>query len=477
MLMMRFVIGCVLFFGAFSSIAQETWNLEKCIRYAIENNITIQQTALDQQLLAIDKRDAFGSFLPSINANATHSWNVGLTQNITTGILENQTTQFTGIGLNVGIDIYNGLQNYNRLVRSRLAQIAGQYQLLRIQEDVALNVANSYLQILFAIENQKVQAEQLVNDKAQLKRTDELVNNGLLPRGDLLELKATVALSEQRLLQAENAVLMSKLSLAQLLQLPDFRNFNIAEESMEAAPNRLLNEDPSVIFQTAKETRTEILQARANLDVAERDVRIARGAYQPRLQGFYGFNTRAAYFDRVIGSELDPINPSVPIGIVEGTGQTVVRPNIRPIFGGPESVWNQFDINKGQSYGVQLSIPIFNGLSARNQVQRSKVQLERSKMLLSQEELNLERNVYTAFTDAKNALNAYEAAQNVLDSRTEALRYAQERLNVGLMNMFEFQQAQNLYVAARAEVLRTKYDYIFRTKILEFYFGVPLFKL
>lgn len=474
--MVRNFFGCLFFLMSISGISQEVWDLEKCIRYAMENNITIQQTALDQNLLAIDKKDARGNFMPSVNANTTHSWNVGLTQNITTGILENQTTQFTGVGLTVGVDIYNGLQNQNRMIRARLAQISGQYQLLRIQEDVALNVANSYLQILFAIENLKVQEEQLVNDKAQFKLTDELVNNGLLPRGDLLELKATVALSEQRVVQAENAVLMAKIGLAQLLQLPDFKNFNIVEESMEAEPNRLLQEDPNFIYQTAKEIRTEILQAKANLEVAERDLRIAKGAQQPRLQGFYAFNTRAAYFDRVVGTELDPINPTIPIGIVENTGQNVVRPNIRPIFGGPESVFNQFETNKGHSYGLQLNIPIFNGLSVRNQIQRSKVQLERSKMILSQEELTLEQNVFTAFTDARNALKAYEAAQNVLESRTEALRYAQERLNVGLMNMFEFQQSQNLYVAARSEVLRTKYDYIFRTKILEFFFGVPLFK-
>ena len=474
--MVRNFFGCLFLLISISGISQEVWDLEKCIRYAMENNITIQQTALDQNLLAIDKKDARGNFMPSVNANTTHSWNVGLTQNITTGILENQTTQFTGVGLTVGVDIYNGLQNQNRMIRARLAQISGQYQLLRIQEDVALNVANSYLQILFAIENLKVQEEQLVNDKAQFKLTDELVNNGLLPRGDLLELKATVALSEQRVVQAENAVLMAKIGLAQLLQLPDFKNFNIVEESMEAEPNRLLQEDPNFIYETAKEIRTEILQAKANLEVAERDLRIAKGAQQPRLQGFYAFNTRAAYFDRVVGTELDPINPTIPIGIVENTGQNVVRPNIRPIFGGPESVFNQFETNKGHSYGLQLNIPIFNGLSVRNQIQRSKVQLERSKMILSQEELTLEQNVFTAFTDARNALKAYEAAQNVLESRTEALRYAQERLNVGLMNMFEFQQSQNLYVAARSEVLRTKYDYIFRTKILEFFFGVPLFK-
>src|SRR5690606_31950203 len=123
-----------------------------------------------------------GAFLPTANAQGSHSWNVGLNQNITTGLLENQTTQFTSLGLNVGIDIYNGLQNLNRARRANLAIISAQYQVTQIQEDMALNVANAYLQILFNKENLKVQQQQQDYDNRQLQRVQELVDAGAVPR-------------------------------------------------------------------------------------------------------------------------------------------------------------------------------------------------------------------------------------------------------------------------------------------------------
>lgn len=465
----------VLFIAGVIFAQDKKWTLEECIAYAMDNNIAIKQAELDVTLRDIDRKDAFGAFLPSANANASHSWNIGLNQNITTGILENQTTQFTALGASVGVDIYNGLQNQNRLRRAQLSQITGKYQLQKMQEDVALNVANAYLQILFNIENLKVQNEQLEMNKRQLSQTSELVDAGVIPRGDLLEIKATIAANEQRVVNSENALLISKLSLAQLIQLEDFKNFDVETEGYEVEETSLLLQSPDAIFEKSKETRTELKIAETNVELAERELKIARGAYQPRLTGFYSFNTRAGYTDRIVGFEPDTDNPTSAIGFVESTGEVVVSPNFMPVLGNPESVWDQFDRNKGQSFGLQLTVPIFNGFATRNNVQRSKINIERSKLIQEQAELDLELNVYTAFSDVKGALNAYDAALSTLESREEAFRYAQERFDVGMMNSFEYNQVFTLLANAQSEVLNAKYDYIFRVKILEFYFGIPLY--
>ena len=206
----------------------KTWTLRECVDYALKNNISIKQSELDLQNGRVAKKDAIGNFLPTLNASASHSWNIGLNQNITTGLLENQTIQFTSAGLNSSVAIYNGLQNMNQLKRARLTILAAQYQLNKMQDDVALNVANSYLQILFNKENLKVQQEQLVNDEKQLLRASEMVKSGMIPRGDLLDVEATVAADRQRVIAAQNTLFLSKLSLEQLLQLDDFRNFDIA---------------------------------------------------------------------------------------------------------------------------------------------------------------------------------------------------------------------------------------------------------
>lgn len=420
------------------------------------------------------QKDAFGNFLPNINGSVSHSWNIGLNQNITTGLLENQTTQFTSVGVNANVDLFKGLQNQNQYRKASLSIIASQYQMLKMQEDIALNVANAYLQILFNKEALKVQKQQLSYDSKQLERTTELVDAGVVPQGDLLDIKATVASDSQRVIAAENALLISKLSLAQLLRLEDFETFDVADEQLDVFDSVVLNETADAVITKAKENRTELKLAQANLDIAKKDISIAKGAYLPSLVGFYSYTTRASYSDRIVGIQPDVSNPYSVIGVVQGSGENVLQPNFNPVLGGPLPTLEQFDKNKGQNFGLQLSVPIFNGLSVRNNVQRSKVNYEKAKLNFEQQELDLERNVFTAFTDTKAASKSYEAALVTLEARQLSFNYAKERYEVGLMNVFDFNQAQTLLVNAQSEVLRTKYDYIFRTKILEFYFGIPL---
>ncbi|MFV8368390.1 TolC family protein [Flavobacterium sp. LB2R40] len=430
------------------------WTLDECVKYALQNNISIKQSELDSKTALIDKKGAIGNFLPSLNASASHSWNIGLNQDITTGLLRNQTTQFTSAGANVGVDIYKGLQNQNTLRRANLSIIAAKYQLLKMQEDIALNVANAFLQILFNKENLKVQKEQLGINEKQYARSEELVKAGSIPRGDLLDVRATVASNNQNVINAENALLISKLSLAQLLQLKDFENFDVIDDTNIRDENNIMVQTPAAIYNKAVENRTELKIARANLEIAKKDVEIAKGAFQPTLQGFYSFNSRVSYAD---------------VPVFDAMGNIIGTRNSAPFF-------NQFGDNKGQSFGAQLSVPIFNGFSVRNNVERAKVSLERSKIAVEQQDLDLQRNVFTAFTDAKGALNAYESSVVALDARLGAYNYAKERYDVGLMNSFDFNQSQTLLTNAQSEVIRTKYDYIFKIKILEFYFGIPLIK-
>ncbi len=466
----------ILFFLIFTfSYSQENWTLQQCVDYAIKNNIQIKNAALDYENAEISKKAAKSAFLPNVNASANHSWNIGLNQNITTGLLENQTTQFTSAGFNVGVDIFRGLQLQNQLRKSNLGIIASQYQLTKMQEDTALNVANAYLQILFNKENAKVLETQQLLNVSQLQRTQELVNAGSVPRGDLLDIEATVALDNQRLIAAQNVLLISKLSLAQLLQIEDYENFDIATEDFDAIMSTVLQEKPEEVVKKAKESRTEIKLAQTQLSISEKDIQIAKSAYYPSITGFYSFNTRAAYTDRVSGYQLDATNPSI-IGYVEGTNQNVLQPNFRPIITGAKPIFDQFSENKGQNFGLSVNVPIFNGFSARYNVERSIVAYEKSKLSLQQQTIDLERNVYTAYTDTKAAKESFEAAKKTLDARKLSFEYAKQRYDVGLMNIFDLNQAQTLYANAQSEVLRTKYDFIFRTKILEFYFGIPLIK-
>lgn len=442
----------VLFVSLSSYSQAKKWTLRECVDYALKNNISIQQSELDVKLTQVSKSDAIGNFLPNINANSSHSWNIGLNQNITTGLLENQTTQFTSAGLNSNVAIYNGLQNQNRLRKANLSLLASQFQLAKIKDDVSLNIANSFLQILFNKESLKVQKDQLSVDEKQLSRTQSLVEAGMIARGDLLDVQATVASDKQRIIAAENVLFLSKLGLAQLLQLNDYQNFDIEDSNQLTVQNTTVLDNPAAVVEKAKADRVELKIAKTNLEIAEKDIKIAKGAYQPSVSGFYSFSTRASYSDRVIG--------------LDTSGSPILAPPL-PLF-------DQFSNNKGHNFGLQLSIPIFNGFAVKNSVERAKLSFERSKIASKTAELDLERNVYTAISDAKGAINAHEAAVIAMNARKEAMNYAKEKYEVGLLNSFDYNQAQTLYTNAQSEVVRTKYDAIFKIKVVEFYFGIPL---
>ncbi|KAF2519993.1 TolC family protein [Flavobacterium salilacus subsp. salilacus] len=451
-------------FTTLSNAQVKKWTLNECVEYALENNISIRQTELDMKLSEIDKKDAFGSFLPTVSFSTTHSWNTGLVVNPITNTAQNTTSQFTNGGLSSGIDIYNGLRNQKNMRRAKLNIIASQYNIKKMQEDIALNVAEAYLQILFNRENLKVQKEQLAADESQQERSEQLLEGGLIPRGDLLDIQATVAADKQRIIEAENQLLISKLSLAQLLQLEDFRNFDIADEEFNKEESEVLLQTPEAIYNKAKEEQTVIKVARANLEVAMQDVAVARSAYQPSLRGFYSLNSSVSHND----------NTNY---LFDDSGQPVIDPDTQQpviVTTGPLPFWNQVSDNKGHSFGFQLSIPILNGLSVRNSVERAKVAVERSKLTLEQQELDLERNIYTAYTDAMGSLKAYDASVAAAEAREQSLEYARERYDVGLINIFDFNQAQALSVSAQSDVIRAKYDFIFKVKILEFYFGIPI---
>ena len=428
--------------------AQQKWTLEECIQHAIENNVSVEQTVWDTKLAAIDEKDAFGNFLPRANANASHSWNIGLNTNITTGLLENQTTQFTSLGASASVDIYKGLQNQNQYRKAKLAAISSQYQHIKMEEDVALNVVNAYLQILFNKENVKVQQQQFHTDSLQLVRSQALVESGMIPSGDLFDMKATLATDKQRIIEAEYALLISKMSLAQLLYLSDFKNFDIADVEYDFQPNAILLESPETIFQKASQERTELKLAENNLLIAEKEIDIAKGALQPTLSGYYSFSSRVSYakIPDGKGGEIDPL----------------------PFF-------DQLDLYKGHNFGLQLNIPIFNGNAVRNHISRTKINYEKNKLAYEQTALDLERNIYTAFSDAQQALESYAAALEILKAREEAFRYTKERYENGMATAFDYNQSQTLLVNTQSDLLRAKYDYLFRTRILEFYFGIPIY--
>lgn len=419
------------------SAQEKKWTLEECVDYAIENNISIKQSELDLKTSDVEKMEAIGRFLPTLSANATYSVNTGASINPVTNQFQNQTFKSFSAAANSGVTIFNGLANWKTLQRTKLNKIANTYRLDKMKDDIALSVANSYLQILFNKEQLKVLISQNSITKENLIRTQQLIDAGSLPAGDIYELQATDATQQQQIINTENTLLISKIGLCQMLLINDYATFDVSDEVIDLPLNDLSNETQQTILAKAKESVNDIKIAISNVEIAKKDVSISRSSYLPTLSGFVGYNTR--------WSESTPFNFADQLSLFDGT-----------------------------AVGLQLNVPILNGFATRGRVQRAKINEERSNYLLQQAELDLETKVYQAYNDVINAKKSYEAAQKTLEARSQAFSFSKERYEVGLLNSFDFSQSSIALDNAQSELLRAKYDYIFRTKILEFYFGIPL---
>jgi len=418
------------------------WTLEQCVAHALENNISIKQSELELESTDIDKLVAVGNFLPTLNTNANGAKNTGLSLNPTNNQLENMTFGTASGAINVGLNLFDGLRNVRQLQRAKLSKLSAQYRLDQMKDDIALMVANSYLQVLLNKANLEVARSQNEVTQEQFQRTSDLVEAGAIPHGDLLEIQATDASEKQRIAVAENTVRISLISLAQLLLIKDYSNFDIAEEDYDIVEDGIAALEVEEIIENAQATRSEVKIAEQSVSLAKKDIQIAKGAYYPTVSAFFGYNTRYA--------NNDPLN------------HTFIE---------------QLSLNDGIGYGVQLNIPVFNGFTVRGNVRRNEINLRNSEYLLEQAKLDLESNVYQAYVDAKGSRKAYDAAVVALESQELAYQYAKDRYDVGLTNAFDFSQSKLRYDNSKIEVNRTKFEYIFKLKVLELYFGVPASEL
>ncbi|CEN35513.1 TolC family protein [Capnocytophaga cynodegmi] len=431
---MKNLLFIFLLISSFSIHSQKLWTLEDCIEYALQNNISIKQSEIDLKTTDIDKLQARGAFFPSFNGNVTYNLNEGKNINPVTNQYENAFFQSASGGVNIDVTVFAGLQNWRRLKLAELNKIASQYKLDKMKDDIILMIINAYLEILSNKEQIKKLNIQLEVSKENLKKTQDLIEAGSLPKGDLYEAESQFFSQEQQIIATENALFISKMGLAQLLLLKNYQDFQIADTSLEIPITDILSKTPTEILERAKEVTQDVKIAQANVDLAESNLKLARSAYSPRLSAQWGYNSRWSK-------------------------------------NYPENFWRQIDQNKGMYAGLSLTIPVFNGFSTVGNIKRQEINLLRSQWNKQQAELTIEKNVYQAYTDASNAKKLFEATEKTLQAKKQSYVYANERHAVGLMNTFDFNQAKYQYENAENESIRAKYQYIFKIKVLQYYFN------
>src|SRR5690606_18949707 len=339
----KILIGLFIFSYGILSAQEKKWTLEECVYYAVENNLTIEQFELDLENAKIDKSDAIGDMLPNLNANASLSGNSGLVLDQSRNQQVSGTVTTASGGFGSSVNLFDGLRNVHRLNRARLNALANQYRLDDLKDDSMLAVANAYLQVLSNKESLKVFRAQYAVTEQDLVRTKELVEAGVVPRGDLLEIEATAANQEQQIVNGENQVLISRIGLAQLLQIRDYENFDIAYEEYDVPPSNILDNSAKTIFDNALTFRNDIKFSMSNVELAQKDLQIAKGAVYPTLGAFFNYGTRYSSEFR------DPVTFN------------------RIAF------TDQLYLTDGISYGLQLNVPVFNGFGVRNNIKRAKI--------------------------------------------------------------------------------------------------------
>ncbi len=437
------VLSLIVGLGLLSSLsAQENkvWTLKECVDYALENNISVKQSELDKNIAIEDVKVAKWNFAPNLNASASQNFNFGSSIGVS-GARIPADFRSNNFGINSSVNLFDGFANVHSLKQSKLNVEAQDAAIAKMKNDIALNVVNAYLQILFAKEQFKVAQSQLEISEGQVRRIEELYKAGVLAEGDLLNIKSTMANDKQSLIVAENTITITSLNLAQLLQLEGM-SIEVEEVSVDIQNQTILGNDVSTIYNKANESFPEIKLAELNILSAEKSVKIARASYYPSLTASFGMNT--AYQHRQSTTDISPF-----------------------LFS------DQISDNLGQSVMFSLNIPIFNRYQFRSNVNKSKINYEKIKYNLESEQLRLQQTIQTAYTDALASSKSYDAATTSVGAQTKAFDYAQERFKAGAINSYDFNQIKNNLVNAQSQLIQSKYDFMFKLKVLEFYFGVP----
>lgn len=427
--------------------AQKKWSLEDCITYAFDHNIQIKQQFLNVESNGNNLFQSKMDVLPNMNANGRTGETFGRALDQTTYQFSDQTIKSTGFSVNSSMTLFSGLQQYNIIRQNEANLHASQEGAKRIKNQIALFIAGSYLQILLDKELLDAAKNQLEVTSQQVERTSKLVDAGSLPRGSLLEIQSQAASEDLQVINAQNNLETSYLILTQYLDLDSTAGFEIEVPELQVV-DQPLEVTIGSVYDKAHSFLPQIKSAEYQLESARRNVDIARGARSPSLSLSTSYGS--SYSD--IRKRVDP-----------GTLEEKEYP-----FG------DQMKDNASTSLNLSINIPIFNGWSVNNYISNARIGMENSKLELENTQNQLYKDIQKAYTDAIAARKRYFATEQALVAMQESFRYTEEKFEVGLINTVDYNTEKNRLASTQSQLLQAKYDFIFKTKILDFYRGLPL---
>lgn len=408
----------------------ETWTLDRCIAYALDNNLTVKTRQADIMSGELEVTAAKDRHLPNLSANASQSFSYGRGLTSDNTYTDRNTSNF-GWGVNMSLPLFQGLSAVRQTKYAKANLRALVEDLEAAKDDITLNVISSYLQVLYAGEMCNVADEQLRLAIVEQSRREELLAAGKIPELDLIEAQSQVAQNRLSLVNAQNDRTLALVDLAQLLELTDIDGFDIAPVEDDG----LSLFSPDEVYDRALESNHSLLAARRRIEAADRNISLARSSYLPQLS-----------FNAGIGSNYYTVS-----GISS------------------ESFARQMNHNFNKSLGFSLSIPLFDAFSSRNSVRRAKIQRLNARLQYENTERTLYKTIQQAYYQAQGATEKLNAAEISAEATRQAFEAMQQKYNFGKANATEYEQARSNYVRAASEAVQAKYESILRRRILAFY--------
>jgi outer membrane protein len=444
LLMKKFLI--LIFSGLLASQGQifsqqKVWSLEECIRYAIDNNIQIKQQAIQSKVQQNSLDLSKLQLLPTLNGQVSAGYSFGRALDQNSYQFFNQTLQSDYFYLGGSTPVFQGLQNYNSIQKNKYLVLASQQDLQNISDNVALNVALAYLQILLNKELVAANENQVNITLQQIEKTQKLVDAGSVAKGNLLQIEAQAAQEELLLINTKNQLETSYLTLTQLLELNTPEGFEIDVPLINVDPNTVISGNIDDIYEIAVKNRPEIKSSELKLTASQYDLKIAKGGRSPQISLNHNLNTRYTYIANLPG--IQPFN-------------------------------DQLKNNKSYGLGLQMNIPILNGWQVNKNIANSKLSVENYQYTLDATKKQLYKNIQQAYTDALASLKKYNASIKAVASAEESFRYTEQKFNVGLVAPVDYNAAKTQLINAQSDMSQAKYEFIFKTKVLDFYKGLPL---
>ncbi len=423
------------------------WTLEECIQYAIENNIELKQREQTQQLREIDMNTSKNSWLPNLNASVGQDFSFGRAQ-LSDGTLNSRNGSTTSFGAQVSMPVFDGFRIPNDIAARKLDLKAATASLEKAKEDLSINVTSYFIQVLYNKEILKIAELQVELTGEQVSRTQALVDAGKVPLSQLYDIKAQLAKDEVTMIEAKNNVDLAMLDLMQSLELERAGgSFDIRQPQIDDAVEKYMGSimPPQNIYNNAVEVKPQIKEQEYLLESQKKMLKVAQADYFPQLSLNASYGTGYYYYYT---------------GLREGE---INRP-----FG------KQFNDNSRQLIGFSLSIPIFNRFRIRNNVRASRVNIINRELLMESTKKTLYKEIQQAYYNATASQEKYIASDRSVEASREAFSYAEERYAAGKSNVFEYNESKTKYAQSLSEQAQSKYNFILRAKILDFYNGIPI---